>query len=110
MVRNIVANYNLQTFFTSTSQDERGVIGLIIGQSGADKDYVFYLAKLPFECGDKSSFGDIDENLILDHAKQIARMLPGGMHVFGIALAHLEGMRQQLQSIKFSAAKYEIIL
>nr|CAH7739732.1 unnamed protein product [Callosobruchus chinensis] len=96
MVRNIVANYNLQTFFTSTSQDERGVIGLIIGQSGADKDYVFYLAKLPFECGDKSSFGDIDENLILDHAKQIARMLPGGMHVFGIALAHLEDLTSPL--------------
>ncbi|VEN35861.1 unnamed protein product, partial [Callosobruchus maculatus] len=62
--------------------------------SGTDKDYVLYLAKLPFKY-DKSSFGDIDENLILDHAKQITRMLPGGMNVLGIAVAHLEGMRFQ---------------
>ncbi|VEN35862.1 unnamed protein product, partial [Callosobruchus maculatus] len=94
MVRSIVANYNLQTFFTSTSKDDPGAIGLIIGQSGTDKDYVLYLAKLPFKY-DKSSFGDIDENLILDHAKQITRMLPGGMNVLGIAVAHLEGMRFQ---------------
>ncbi|VEN37985.1 unnamed protein product [Callosobruchus maculatus] len=95
MVRSIVANYNLQTFFTSTSKDDPGAIGLIIGQSGTDKDYVLYLAKLPFKY-DKSSFGDIDENLILDHAKQITRMLPGGMNVLGIAVAHLEDLTSPL--------------
>nr|CAI5864308.1 unnamed protein product [Callosobruchus analis] len=95
MVQNIVANCKIQTFFTSCSKDNPAFIGLIIGQSGTDKDYVFYLAKSPLKCN-ASNFGDIDENLILDHARQVTRILPGGMDILGIAVAHLEDLTSPL--------------
>ncbi|CAH2011792.1 unnamed protein product [Acanthoscelides obtectus] len=96
MVRNILASDNVLSFFICAPKDGSGVVGLIIGQCGADRDYVFYLARSPAKRDKRSSFDDIEEDLVLDHAKQISRMLPGGMNILGIVVSHPEDVTSPL--------------
>ncbi|XP_075233197.1 protein odr-4 homolog [Lycorma delicatula] len=74
--------------------------GLILGQASGNKDFVIHLARtslhstssqvssgdvtdnVKIECVSKLT--DISESSVADHARQVTRMLPGGMWVLGI--------------------------
>ncbi|XP_058794467.1 protein odr-4 homolog [Phymastichus coffea] len=81
-------------------------VGLVLGQSTAQKDFVVHLARTlpaanidvieesllvsPMNGSESTannymkSIKDLDLNLVADHAKHVTRMLPGGMWVLGI--------------------------
>merc|ERR1711993_173360 len=86
-------------------------IGLIIGQFTMQKDFIIHLARTPDPVEDEaeiescqgnekippkqeakkikkqqmlSSTDDINEKWISEHARQVNRMLPGGIHIIGI--------------------------
>ncbi|XP_014210147.1 protein odr-4 homolog [Copidosoma floridanum] len=80
-------------------------VGLILGQSTEQKDYVVHLARTLPASNNKvveenliktthavqntakseiKSISDVDVNLVADHAKHVTRMLPGGMQILGI--------------------------
>ncbi|KAG8225008.1 hypothetical protein J437_LFUL006019 [Ladona fulva] len=107
MGRTIILEENLIPSITKFLSPNAYVIGLILGQSTGQKDYVVHLARTPRPAkedieeevieanpfGDKekksyekpiTSIKDLEENWVADHAKHVTRMLPGGMWVLGI--------------------------
>lgn len=106
MGRTAYAEERLQAYLTSLTKPDEYVIGLILGQSTGQKDYVVHLAKtLPpisenvveetlissssaatvgFDTNYIKTVKDIQESWVADHAKHVTRMLPGGMWILGI--------------------------
>lgn len=77
------------------------VPGLILGQSSGHKDFVIHLARTSLQSAEQNTekvtvhkestkidcvpkLTDISESLLADHAKQVTRLLPGGMWVLGV--------------------------
>lgn len=106
MGRTIYAEEHLRTYLSSLAKPDGYVIGLILGQSAGQKDYVVHLAKTPPPLTKNvveetlisstapaeqdaantyiKSVKDIPMSWVADHAKHVTRMLPGGMWVLGI--------------------------
>lgn len=73
-------------------------VGMVIGQSTQQRDIVVHIANTPKKDDEEpqkegdgkqshKSLGvqaDIEESWICQHAKQVTRMLPGGMDVLGL--------------------------
>ncbi|KAJ3594642.1 hypothetical protein NHX12_003949 [Muraenolepis orangiensis] len=59
------------------------VTGLILGQSSAQRDFVVMATRTPHR--EESSGTDrLDQEWITEHARQVSRMLPGGLSVLGV--------------------------
>ncbi|PSN52959.1 hypothetical protein C0J52_03625 [Blattella germanica] len=108
MGRTVIAEDNLLPYLIQFARPDSYVIGLILGQSTDQRDYVVHLARTPRPASkdvkDESiggggssqllneveqlkplkSIQDVQENWVADHAKHVTRMLPGGMWVLGI--------------------------
>ncbi|XP_024886806.1 protein odr-4 homolog [Temnothorax curvispinosus] len=106
MGRTIYAEEHLRTYLASLAKPDGYVIGLILGQSSVQKDYIVHLAKTPPPLSKNvveetligssapaeqdvantyiRSVKDIPMSWVADHAKHVTRMLPGGMWVLGI--------------------------
>ncbi|XP_066586550.1 protein odr-4 homolog [Prorops nasuta] len=106
MGRTIFIPENLFNYLISLTKPDGFTIGLILGQSAGQKDYVVHLTKSPppapknvveetaqlsgialsNEINDVyiKSIKDIPANWLADHAKHVIRMLPGGMYILGI--------------------------
>lgn len=61
------------------------VTGLLIGQSLPQRDFVVLAARTP-DRGDSTSAagGSLDKEWVTEHARQVSRMLPGGLSVLGV--------------------------
>lgn len=55
--------------------------GLLIGQSSPQRDYVVMASRTPLK---DDSTGDFDRDWVTEHARQVSRMLPGGLSVLGV--------------------------
>ncbi|XP_043472085.1 protein odr-4 homolog [Leptopilina heterotoma] len=105
MPRTIFANDDLLDYLTSLANPTGYTIGLILGQSCEQKDFVIHLARTSqpskkdvieesvlgssLNVSQESftsikSIKDIPGSWVADHAKHVTRMLPGGMWVLGI--------------------------
>ncbi|KAL6267101.1 hypothetical protein P5V15_000180 [Pogonomyrmex californicus] len=106
MGRIVYAEEQLCTYLKSLAKPDGYVIGLILGQSAGQKDYIVHLAKtpppfiknvveetligstVPMEEDAANTYiksvKDIPMSWVADHAKHVTRMLPGGMWVLGI--------------------------
>ncbi|XP_076662153.1 protein odr-4 homolog isoform X1 [Halictus rubicundus] len=103
MGRTVYAEERLHNYLTSLAKPNEYRIGLILGQSAGQKDYIVHLAKSPLPKNvveetitsrpntkqkDAEScitcIKDIPETWVAVHAKYVTRMLPGGMRVLGI--------------------------
>ncbi|XP_017876659.1 protein odr-4 homolog [Ceratina calcarata] len=105
MGRTVYAEERLYNYLMSLAKPDEYTIGLILGQSTGQKDYIVHLAKTPPPLGKNvveesvlssptdseqntveshiKSVKDIPESWVADHAKHVTRMLPGGMRVLG---------------------------
>lgn len=110
MGRTIIAEENLKQTIDELFQNCKWQIGLIIGQLSSKRDFILHLAKCPDpvedeaeieSCqeddvvtpkkGDKkpksaspSSGEEINSIWITEHARQVNRMLPGGLNIIGM--------------------------
>ncbi|XP_072547067.1 protein odr-4 homolog isoform X2 [Salminus brasiliensis] len=94
------------------------VSGLLIGQSSAQKDFVVLAVKTPHNESEGSPAGrrasspldDIDAEWVAEHARQVSRMLPGGVCVLGIFLITPPELSKEAQNtlkkIIFAVDKY----
>ncbi|XP_043529227.1 protein odr-4 homolog isoform X2 [Frieseomelitta varia] len=106
MGRTVYAEERLHNYLTSLAKPDEYTIGLIVGQSVGQRDYIVHLAKTPPPLGKNvveetllsstteaeqntavenhiRAVKDIPESWVADHAKHVTRMLPGGMRVLG---------------------------
>ena len=105
MGRSVIAENLIQAHVENFFGSEKWYIGLIIGQQTAQKDFALHLIRTPkpdpgdiaaddngddlapsrgTETRKPDSLSKIDEHYVATHAKQVQRMLPGGLDVMGI--------------------------
>ncbi|XP_008551405.1 protein odr-4 homolog [Microplitis demolitor] len=106
MGRIVYAEECLLNYLESLAQSDAYTVGLILGQSTEDTDYVIHLARTPPPASKDvieetligsttnlhqespvqfiKSIKDVPSSWVADHAKHVTRMLPGGMWVLGI--------------------------
>uniref|UniRef100_A0A1B6KFK8 Protein odr-4 homolog n=1 Tax=Graphocephala atropunctata TaxID=36148 RepID=A0A1B6KFK8_9HEMI len=106
MRRTVVAEEKILPELVRLGKVDGYIPGLIIGQCSESRDFIVHFAKTPLpiekadglgddEIGDgkknqkKSvpNLSDIKESWVVDHAKEVTRMLPGGMWVLGLFVA-----------------------
>ncbi|TKS80383.1 Protein odr-4 -like protein [Collichthys lucidus] len=62
-------------------QQAAPVTGLLIGQSSAQRDFVIMATRTPQR---EESTSALDKEWVTEHARQVSRMLPGGLSVLGV--------------------------
>lgn len=61
------------------------ITGLLIGQSSAQRDFVVMATRTPQREESTGSAGNsVDKDWVTEHARQVSRMLPGGLSVLGV--------------------------
>ncbi|KAI8778717.1 protein odr-4, partial [Biomphalaria glabrata] len=111
MVRLTIADENVEKYLENLLRENKWFIGVIIGQLTAQRNFVVHLTRTPDpvedevseengedESGDAAtrnvtkkpdlvrpnSLDKLDEKWVYTHAKQVSRMLPGGLNVIGL--------------------------
>ena len=88
MGRTVVAEPDAVDGVNASLQNEKSGIGIIIGQLTLQKDYVVHLARTPCEEEENKSkpisLDKVDEKWIATHARQVLRMLTGGLNIIGV--------------------------
>ncbi|KAK7945456.1 hypothetical protein WMY93_001184 [Mugilogobius chulae] len=77
--------------------------GLLIGQSSAQRDYIVLAVRTPPK--EVSSGDSLDKDWVIEHARQVSRMLPGGLSVLGVfIITEVDGKDTQttLRQLVFS--------
>ncbi|XP_076044135.1 protein odr-4 homolog [Oratosquilla oratoria] len=102
MGRTVFADEDVQDKLNALAKAKKFHIGLLIGQNGKEKDYLVHLAPTPLlepeyteeqeEDKDKKVYAPdclnkVEDRVIVQHAKQVIRMLPGGLEVIGVYVA-----------------------
>lgn len=117
MGRTCIVDSKIQQYIESIADTNGWNIGLIIGQLSVQKDYVIHLAtsKGIFENDSEptlskpESLEAVNDLTIANHARQVKRMLTGGLDVIGIyAVAeteHLKTLQGKLRQLLFSIHK-----
>ncbi|KAJ8038399.1 Protein odr-4-like [Holothuria leucospilota] len=105
MVKSILAEEFLQDYISSLCDASRQcTVGLIAGHKSSQKDYAVALLPTPSEDDDeeeeepsegrpkkqKKCMNTVNEQWVAEHARQVMRMLPGGLSVMGIYVAASE--------------------
>ncbi|XP_049793998.1 protein odr-4 homolog [Schistocerca nitens] len=102
MGRQVLAEEGILPNLQALAKPDCYEVGLIIGQTSGQRDYVIHLARTPRPANKDEtedtpderkrpsdhvvikSFKDLQEHWIAEHAKHVTRMLPGGFSVMGV--------------------------
>ncbi|PIK45672.1 hypothetical protein BSL78_17469, partial [Apostichopus japonicus] len=125
MVKAILAEEFLQNYISSVCEISLPCnLGLIAGHKSSQRDYVVALLPTPAEDDEDEGDGElmeskasakqrgiekVNEQWIAEHARQVMRMLPGGLSVMGIYVAasdeELNKSQSKLRQILFAIYK-----
>nr|XP_020480734.1 protein odr-4 homolog [Monopterus albus] len=66
-------------------QQTSPVTGLLIGQSSTQRDFVLMATRTPQKEGSTAGTANcMDKEWVAEHARQVSRMLPGGLSILGV--------------------------
>ncbi|XP_071802072.1 protein odr-4 homolog [Asterias amurensis] len=115
MGKTIFAEDGLQEYISLLYGEHPWLIGLIVGQCTNQKDFAVCLVPSPKEESEDeatekpSTLEDVSEYWIAEHARQVTRMLPGGLGVMGVfAMAPPNAMNDaqpKLRQVLFAVNK-----
>ncbi|XP_073242041.1 protein odr-4 homolog [Porites lutea] len=87
MGRTIIIEERVGDHISSLYGSYKCQIGLVIGQISPQRDYIIHLARTPEQSDAESTpstLEEIENNWINEHARQVSRMLTGGLDVIGV--------------------------
>nr|CAG4652089.1 EOG090X0BI6 [Triops cancriformis] len=112
MGKSIIADEKLNEYVKALLAKKEFIVGLLIGQETASKTYVTHITRTPEPVEDsvaenkdlkkvakQQGLEDVDETLVADHARQVVRMLPGGLTILGIFVVTPQDPFQGTQNI-----------
>ncbi|KAM8838598.1 protein odr-4 homolog [Synchiropus picturatus] len=74
------------------------VTGLLVGQSTVQRDFVVLASRTPQrDDSTPATLDSLDKEWITEHARQVSRMLPGGLHILGVFII-TEGDAKDIQT------------
>ncbi|XP_022624652.1 protein odr-4 homolog [Seriola dumerili] len=86
MGRGYIVEEAVEGYLSKLCQQQAGpVTGLLIGQSSAQRDFVIMATRTPQREESTAATGNsLDKEWVTEHARQVSRMLPGGLSVLGV--------------------------
>ncbi|XP_023259816.1 protein odr-4 homolog [Seriola lalandi dorsalis] len=86
MGRGYIVEDAVEGYLSKLCQQQAGpVTGLLIGQSSAQRDFVIMATRTPQREESTAATGNsLDKEWVTEHARQVSRMLPGGLSVLGV--------------------------
>ncbi|KAI3375352.1 hypothetical protein L3Q82_021844 [Scortum barcoo] len=86
MGRGYIVEEAVEGYLTKLCEQQPGPItGLLIGQSSAQRDFVVMATRTPQREESTPTVGNsLDKEWVTEHARQVSRMLPGGLSVLGV--------------------------
>ncbi|XP_015668803.1 protein odr-4 homolog isoform X2 [Protobothrops mucrosquamatus] len=88
------------------AKSKRLITGLLIGQCTQQRDYVLLAIQTPVKEEESNSsanhhtnLSNIDEEWTAAHARQVSRMLPGGLLVVGVFIISVPELAKEIQNI-----------
>lgn len=112
MVCGYVVEEEVGRYLSSSCSSSPPLTGLLIGQSSAQKDFVVKATRTPQreETGPAPSGpgAGLDMEWVTEHARQVTRMLPGGLNILGvfyISDAKSEDTLSTLRQLVFAVEK-----
>ncbi|XP_034265499.1 protein odr-4 homolog [Pantherophis guttatus] len=89
-----------------TAKPKRLITGLLVGQCSQQRDYVLLAIRTPVKEEESNSsanhhtdLSNIDEEWTAAHARQVSRMLPGGLLVLGVFIISVPELAKEIQNI-----------
>ncbi|KAM4552028.1 protein odr-4 homolog isoform 1-T4 [Odontesthes bonariensis] len=82
------------------SQQAGPVTGLLIGQSSVQKDFVVMAAQTPQKEESAVAGKSVDKEWVSEHARQVSRMLPGGLSVLGVFIISDTDAKDTLDTLR----------
>ncbi|XP_063154484.1 protein odr-4 homolog isoform X1 [Candoia aspera] len=105
-------------YLSDLSAKSKGLItGLLVGQCTQQRDYVLLAIRTPIKeeesnssANHHSDLSNIDEQWTAAHARQVSRMLPGGLLVLGVFIISVPELGKEIQNtlrkLLFSVEKF----
>ncbi|XP_077579864.1 protein odr-4 homolog [Stigmatopora nigra] len=82
-------------------QQSDNVTGLVIGQNSPQRDFVVMACRTPLREEPLVDVGkSLDKEWISEHARQVSRMLPGGLSVLGVFVINDVDAKETLASLR----------
>uniref|UniRef100_A0A0B8RU66 Protein odr-4 homolog n=1 Tax=Philothamnus irregularis TaxID=1899461 RepID=A0A0B8RU66_9SAUR len=88
------------------AKPKRLITGLLVGQCSQQRDYVLLAIRTPVKEEESNSsanhhtdLSNIDEEWTAAHARQVSRMLPGGLLVVGVFIISVPELAKEIQNI-----------
>ncbi|XP_039176546.1 protein odr-4 homolog isoform X2 [Crotalus tigris] len=89
-----------------SAKSKRLITGLLVGQCTQQRDYVLLAIQTPVKEEESNSsanhhadLSNIDEEWTAAHARQVSRMLPGGLLVVGVFIISVPELAKEIQNI-----------
>ncbi|XP_033505465.1 protein odr-4 homolog [Epinephelus lanceolatus] len=86
MGRGYIVEDAVEGYLTKLCEQQAGAVtGLLIGQSSSQRDFVVMATRTPQREESTAAAGNsLDKEWVTEHARQVSRMLPGGLSVLGV--------------------------
>ncbi|KAM8728887.1 protein odr-4 homolog isoform 1-T1 [Acanthopagrus schlegelii] len=86
MGRGYIVEDAVEGYLSKLCEQQPGpVTGLLIGQSSTQRDFVIMATRTPQREESAAAAGSsVDKEWVTEHARQVSRMLPGGLSVLGV--------------------------
>uniref|UniRef100_A0A8C6XNH5 Protein odr-4 homolog n=1 Tax=Naja naja TaxID=35670 RepID=A0A8C6XNH5_NAJNA len=89
-----------------SAKSKKIITGLLVGQCSQQRDYVLLAIRTPVKEEESNSsanhhadLSNIDEEWTAAHARQVSRMLPGGLLVVGVFIISVPELAKEVQNI-----------
>ncbi|KAM6920371.1 protein odr-4 homolog isoform 2-T5 [Lycodopsis pacificus] len=85
MGRSYIVEEAVEGYLTKQCEQVGPVTGLLIGQSSTQREFVVKATRTPQREESAAAAGNsLDKEWVTEHARQVSRMLPGGLSVLGV--------------------------
>lgn len=99
MGRGYIVEDAVEGYLSELCQQQAGpVTGLLIGQSSAQRDFVIMATQTPQR--EESTGNSVDKDWVTEHARQVSRMLPGGLSVLGVFIITEADGKETLTTVR----------
>ncbi|KAM7378762.1 hypothetical protein PAMP_004361 [Pampus punctatissimus] len=102
MGRGYIVEDAVEGYLSRLCEQKAGpVTGLLIGQSSTQRDFVVMATRTPQREESTALTGNsLDKEWVTEHARQVSRMLPGGLYVLGVFIITDTDAKDSLTSLR----------
>ncbi|KAM4727829.1 protein odr-4 homolog isoform 2-T2 [Anableps anableps] len=101
MGRSYIVEDDVEAYLSRLCSQLAGpVTGLLIGQSSVQRDFVVMATRTPQNDESANAGKSVDKEWVSEHARQVSRMLPGGLSVLGVFIIGESDAKDTLTTLR----------